>query len=173
MVIEQCIGRGKEKEVVTIRKRLPFYLGAISFLFLFISLSLYMNYMKLNSWDFKSGKCQKNKGAGTKFAEKGAINYKYDNLLYTNKKREAKALAEKFKGKSFYSKVCHFRYEEGFNSAIGCIKNTHYHIRQGGGDALLWTCTKILTKLQWTEGIQPPSPPHIGMLPLGLMLIYK
>ena len=89
------------------------------------------------------------------------------------KKGEAKALAEKFKGKSFYSKVCHFRYEEGFNSAIGCIKNTHYHIRQGGGDALLWTCTKILTKLQWTEGIQPPSPPHIGMLPLGLMLIYK
>ena len=45
MVIELCIGRGKEKEVVTIRKRLPFYLGAIFFsLSFYISISLYELY---------------------------------------------------------------------------------------------------------------------------------
>ena len=86
-------GRGREKGSSSIGRGCYFTWALSLFLFLFISLSLYMNNMKLNGWDSKSGKCQKEnsialcrKGTCTKFAEKGAIKYKYDNLYIPTKK---------------------------------------------------------------------------------------
>ena len=78
--------------------------------------------------------------------------------IYQKKKGEAKALIEKFKGKSFYSKVCHFRYERRGSPRLSWVyynKHTIIQAKGLGEGCITWTYTKILTKLQWTEGITP------------------